>query len=71
LIAADRRGAAFGQFDIFFGAAWLAESITLGLLYGRSLGSLVITLVIGQLLSIPLFLAARSAVSSDGKRSRF
>jgi predicted MFS family arabinose efflux permease len=61
LIAADRRTTAFGVFDTCFGSAWLAGSIAFGLLYDKSLGLLVALSLVGQLLSLPLFVLARRA----------
>jgi hypothetical protein len=63
LISADRRSTAFGVFDTCFGAAWLAGSVTLGLLYDKSLGALVTVSLVGQLLSLPFFFAARGATA--------
>jgi predicted MFS family arabinose efflux permease len=55
LIEAGRRSTAFGLFDTCFGLAWLAGSIVFGLLYDRSLATLVVVSVAGQLLALPLF----------------
>ncbi len=68
LIAPDRRSTAFGIFDTCFGTAWLAGSIAFGLLYDKSLPVLVGTSVIGQLLSLPLFILGRQ--SSRTSRGR-
>jgi predicted MFS family arabinose efflux permease len=59
LIPSSRRSTAFGIFDTGFGVAWLAGSIALGLLYDRSLTSLVTLSVVTQLAAIPLFVAAQ------------
>ncbi len=61
LIDADRRTTAFGVFDTCFGSAWLIGSITFGLLYDHSLGVLTAISLAGQLLSIPVFVAAHHA----------
>jgi predicted MFS family arabinose efflux permease len=61
LIAAGRRTTAFGLFDTSFGAAWLVGSIAFGLLYGKSLPLLVVVSVVGQLVSLPIFVFARYA----------
>ena len=61
LIAPSRRSTAFGIFDTGFGIAWLAGSITLGLLYDKSLHWLVVISVLGQLVSLPLFFLAKRA----------
>src|SRR5262249_11783933 len=57
LIPPDYRSTAFGIFDTCFGAAWLVGSIAFGLLYDKSLPMLVALSVLGQLVSIPLFIA--------------
>ena len=61
LIAPQRRSTAFGIFDTCFGAAWLVGSIAFGLLYDKSLALLVTLSVVGQLLSLPVFVLARNA----------
>jgi predicted MFS family arabinose efflux permease len=65
LIAPERRTTAFGIFDTCFGAAWLMGSVAFGLLYDRSLPLLVAVSVIGQLLSLPLFILGRNATHSE------
>ena len=64
LIAPARRSTAFGIFDTCFGAAWLTGSIAFGLLYDKSLPLLVTISIIGQLLSLPLFILGRNASES-------
>jgi MFS family permease len=59
LIPTGRRSTAFGIFDTGFGMAWLAGSVTFGLLYERSLFSLVIISLAGQLVSLPVFFIAK------------
>lgn len=61
LIAPGRRSTAFGIVDTCFGTAWLAGSVAFGLLYDKSLPLLVTISVIAQLLSLPVFMLARSA----------
>lgn len=61
LIASSRRTTAFGIFDTCFGTAWLAGSVAFGLLYDKSLPLLVTLSVVGQLLSLPLFVLGRTA----------
>lgn len=60
-IAPSRRTTAFGIFDSCFGTAWLAGSITFGLLYDKSLPWLVTVSVLGQLLALSLFFVGRTA----------
>ena len=64
LIAPQRRTTAFGIFDTCFGAAWLMGSIAFGLLYDKSLPLLVTLSVVGQLLSLPLFILGRNSSRS-------
>jgi len=65
LVTASRRTTAFGVFDTGFGMSWLAGSIAFGLLYDRSLNTLVIVSVAAQLLSLPLFMLARLRSRAD------
>ncbi len=72
LIDAERRTTAFGLFDTCFGSAWLAGSIAFGLLYDRSLAALVTVSLMGQLLALPVFIAAdRSARRARGSTGGF
>lgn len=59
MVGPDRRGAAYGLFDTGFGICWFTGSITLGLLYERSVGALVIFSVVLQLAAVPLLLLTR------------
>lgn len=61
LVASSRRTTAFGIFDTCFGTAWLAGSVAFGLLYDKFLPLLVAVSVVGQLLSLPLFVLGRKA----------
>jgi MFS family permease len=70
LIAPERRSTAFGIFDTCFGAAWLVGSVAFGLLYDKSLPVLVAVSVIGQLLSLPLFIIGRNADHRARRRHR-
>lgn len=54
---ADRRGTAFGIFNLSFGLFWFAGSAGMGFLYDRSIPALVVFSVAIQLLSIPFLLA--------------
>lgn len=61
LISAHRRSSAFGIFDTGFGVFWLVGSIAFGLLYQKSLASLIVLSVAGQLASLPIFFLAKRA----------
>ena len=66
LVPASRRSTAFGIFDTGFGTAWLAGSIALGLLYDRSLTSIVTLSVVAQLGALPLFIIAQRSAARQG-----
>jgi MFS family permease len=58
VIPATKRSTAFGIFDTGFGVAWFAGSITMGLLYNRSLTALVVFSAVFQLAALPVFFYA-------------
>jgi predicted MFS family arabinose efflux permease len=63
LLPEGRRSLAFGLFYTGYGFGWLLGSIAMGLLYERSRLGLIGFVVLAQLLSIPVFVAAhRSAI---------
>jgi MFS family permease len=59
LIPREKRATGFGIFDTAFGVAWFAGSWLMGILYERSITSLVLFSVLFQLFALPLFIAAR------------
>lgn len=62
MVAADRRGAAFGLFTGVYGVAWFVGSAAIGVLYDHSLAAVVIFCVAVQLLGLGAFLLlARTA----------
>ncbi len=54
IVPRDRRATGYGVFNAGFGLAWFAGSALMGLLYERSLISLVAFSVVTQLLALPL-----------------
>ena len=54
---ADRRGTAFGTFNMNFGIFWFLGSALMGVLYDRSISALILFSVSVQLLAIPLLVA--------------
>ncbi len=54
---ADRRGTAFGTFNMNFGIFWFLGSALMGALYDRSIPALILFSVSFQLLAIPLLVA--------------
>ncbi|MGE0353032.1 MAG: MFS transporter [Gemmatimonadales bacterium] len=61
MVPAGRLGSAFGTFNAVFGTAWFAGSVTLGVLYDRTVTGLVALAVGAQLAAIPVLLAAARA----------
>lgn len=61
MIAKDRRGSAYGVFNMGYGIAWFAGSATMGLLYDHSIGSLIAFSVIAQAASVPVLFAVHRA----------
>ena len=61
---ADRRATAYGLFNAGFGFAWFAGSSLMGVLYGRSIGGMVVFSVLAQLASVPLLFLVRRRLAS-------
>ena len=55
VIPPDKRSTAFGLFDTGFGIAWFAGSAIMGLLYDKSIPTLIFFSVVLQLLALPVF----------------
>lgn len=65
VISSDRRSTGFGVFDTGFGIAWFAGSAIMGVLYERSMLSLVVFSIVLQLMALPVFaLANRQRVAT-------
>jgi MFS-type transporter involved in bile tolerance (Atg22 family) len=60
LVAMNKRGRAFGLFNAVFGAMWLAGSTAMGLLYSRSILTLVVLGVGAQLAAAAVFFSLRN-----------
>jgi hypothetical protein len=58
LVAPPQRATAFGLFDALRGAAWLAGSLLLGVIYGINLPALAAISMLLQLSAVPVFLLA-------------
>ena len=56
---AEKRASAIGLFDAIFGVAWFAGSVTMGLLYDRSLVAVAVMSVVVQLIALPILASAR------------
>lgn len=59
MVPPNRRGTAYGLFNLGFGLSWFAGSAAMGTLYDHSLLAVVWLSVLAQLTSIPVFLAIR------------
>lgn len=56
IVPADKRGSAFGIFNSGYGIAWFLGSALMGVLYDRSIGTLVLFSIVIQLAAIPVLL---------------
>src|SRR5262249_20957045 len=61
LLPEGRRSLAFGLFYTGYGFGWLLGSIAMGLLYEQSRLGLIVFVVLAQLASVPIFIAARQS----------
>lgn len=59
MVAPERRGAAYGVFNAWYGVAWFLGSAALGVLYEVSISGVVLFSMGFQLLAIPLILRVR------------
>ena len=59
MVAPERRGAAYGVFNAWYGVAWFLGSAALGILYDVSISGVVLFSMGFQLLAIPLILQVR------------
>lgn len=66
VVPAEKRSTAFGMFDTGFGIAWFAGSAIMGLLYERSIPTLVIFSVTTQILALPLLAIAKRRTELGG-----
>lgn len=67
MVSPDRRGAAYGIFNTFYGLAWFVGSVLMGILYDISLPALIAFSVVIQLAAVPLlFLLAKKRDTEIG-----
>ncbi len=59
VVSPGKRSTAFGLFDTVFGIAWFLGSAAMGLLYDKSLSSLIVFSVVLQLAALPVFFWGR------------
>jgi MFS-type transporter involved in bile tolerance (Atg22 family) len=67
VVSMSKRGSAFGAFNGVFGVAWFLGSAVMGLLYPRSLASLVAFGMSAQLAAAMMFLGIRHALRSASR----
>jgi MFS family permease len=62
MVPATRRGSAYGIFTTAYGLAWFVGSALMGILYDRSVPSVMVFSLVAELVAIPFFLAVRGQV---------
>jgi MFS family permease len=65
IVAKERRGTAFGFFNAGFGALWFVGSWIMGILYEKSIPSMVAFSVVAQVASIPFFFKTKSLMRTQ------
>ena len=68
LIHAHKRGLAFGLFNAVYGLAWFLGSTVMGVLYTRSLTTIIVLSIGLELISIPILFSVRRAVKAAKQR---
>ena len=63
MVPADKRGSAFGIFNTGYGLAWFSGSALMGILYDRSVITLVLFSVVIQLVAIPILLLVQRQIN--------
>ncbi|HTX33724.1 MAG TPA: MFS transporter [Bryobacteraceae bacterium] len=63
VVSMNKRGGAFGAFNGVFGVMWFAGSVIMGLLYDRSIPTLVIFGVVAQLAAAVMFFRLRQPLA--------
>jgi hypothetical protein len=65
VVSMNKRGGAFGAFNGVYGVMWFLGSMTMGLLYSRSLTALVVFGILAQLGAVVLFFRLRGKLVSN------
>jgi len=63
MVPADKRGSAFGIFNTGYGLAWFLGSAFMGILYDKSVNTLVLFSVVIQLVAIPILLLVQRQIN--------
>ena len=69
VVPSEKRSTAFGIFDTGFGLAWFAGSAIMGLLYDKSIPSLILFSVVLQLLALPVLAIANREKGTERRAS--
>ena len=64
VVSMNKRGGAFGAFNGVYGVMWFLGSVTMGLLYSRSLAALVVFGVVAQLGAAVMFFRLRGMLKA-------
>jgi hypothetical protein len=65
VVSMNKRGGAFGAFNGVYGVAWFLGSLTMGVLYSRSLAALVLFGIAAQACAAILFFRLRGMLTRD------
>jgi MFS family permease len=69
VVSMNKRGSAFGAFNLAYGVLWFMGSVTMGVLYDYSLMALVIFGIAAQLIAAALFVRLRRSLAAATQRS--
>ena len=68
VVSMNKRGSAFGAFNLAYGVLWFLGSVTMGVLYDYSLLALVIFGIAAQLIAATLFVWLRRPLAAAVRR---
>jgi predicted MFS family arabinose efflux permease len=66
VVSAGKRSTAFGLFDTSFGIAWFLGSAAMGVLYDKSISTLIVFSVVAQLAALPVLFWGRREARKAG-----
>lgn len=64
MVPADKRGTAYGTFNLGYGVFWFLGSALMGFLYDTSISSLILFSVVMQLASVPLLILTKKELKT-------
>jgi MFS-type transporter involved in bile tolerance (Atg22 family) len=64
VVSMNKRGTAFGNFNLVYGVLWFLGSVTMGVLYNYSLPALVIFGIVAQLAAVVIFIWLRRPLAA-------